>query len=40
LFDEFQRFTLYLNYDLYMRAKLAGAKDLKDIDDWMGDIHS
>lgn len=40
LFDEFERYQLKLIYDLNTQAKLAGAKDLKEIDDWMKDIHS
>lgn len=40
LFDEFTRFELYLSYDIYLKAKLAGAKDVKEVDDWMKDIHS
>lgn len=40
LFDEFKRYEMKLNWDIYLRAKLAGAKDLKEVDDWMQDIHS
>lgn len=40
LFDEFERYELKLHYDVYLQAKMAGAKDLKDVDDWMKDIHS
>lgn len=40
LFDEFKRYELKLNWDIYLQAKLAGAKDLKEVDDWMQDIHS
>ena len=40
LFDEFKRFELKVNYDVYLQAKMAGAKDLKEVDDWMKDIHS
>ena len=40
LFDEFQRFELKMGYDIYIQAKMAGAKDLKDVEDWMQDIHS
>jgi hypothetical protein len=28
------------NYDIYIDAKLAGAKDLEEVDNWMDDIHS
>lgn len=40
LFDEFKRYQLKLDWDITMKAKLAGAKDVKDAEDWMGDIHS
>lgn len=40
LFDEFERYELKLHYDIYLQAKMAGAKDLKEVDDWMKDIHS
>lgn len=40
LFDEFKRYELKMSYDFYFQAKLAGAKDLQEVDDWMKDIHS
>lgn len=40
LFDEFHRFELKQNYDVYFKAKLAGAKDIEEVDNWMKDIHS
>lgn len=40
LFDEFQRYQLKINFDIYLQAKMAGAKDLEEVDDWMKDIHS
>lgn len=41
LYDEFNRFELKQNYDIYIRAKLAGAQNLdEEIDNWMKDIHS
>ena len=40
LFDEFQRFELKTGYDIYFEARMAGAKDLKEPEDWMKDIHS
>lgn len=40
LFDEFKRYELKVGYDIYLQAKMAGAKDLKEVDDWMQDIHS
>ena len=39
LFDEFKRYELKMNYDIYISAKMAGAKDLKEVEDWMQDIH-
>lgn len=39
LFDEFQRFELKMQHDIYFKAKLAGAKDMKEPEDWMKDIH-
>lgn len=40
LFDEFYRFRMKQDFDLYVQAKMAGAKDLDEIENWMGDIHS
>lgn len=40
LFDQFQRFRLKEQSDLYIQAKMAGAKDLKEVESWMKDIHS
>ena len=40
LFDEFQRFELKISNDLHFQARMAGAKDLKEVEDWMKDIHS
>ena len=39
LFDEFNRYELKVSYDIYLQAKMAGAKDLKEVEDWMKDIH-
>ena len=39
LFDEFQRFELKMSYDIYFQARMAGAKDMKEPEDWMKDIH-
>jgi hypothetical protein len=33
LFDEFERFKLKMSYDIYIQAKMAGAKDLKEVED-------
>lgn len=40
LFDEFRRFKMKEEYDLYIQFKMAGAKDLEEIENWMKDIHS
>ena len=40
LYDEFNRYRLKLDYDIYLKATMAGAKDLKEVEDWMKDIHS
>ena len=39
LFDEFDRFILKTESDIYTQAKMAGAKDLKEVDNWMKDIY-
>ncbi len=40
LFDEFKRYELKMGHDIYVQAKMAGAKDLKEVEDWMQDIHA
>lgn len=40
LFDEFKRYQLKLNWDITLKARMAGAKDVQDAEDWMEDIHS
>lgn len=40
LFDKFNRYEMKNNFDIYLSAKLAGAKDLEEVDNWMKDIHS
>lgn len=40
LFDEFHRFELKQTYDAYFKARLAGAQDLEEVENWMIDIHS
>ena len=35
LYDEFQRFQLKMQWDAYVQAKMAGAKDLEEVDNWM-----
>lgn len=39
LIDEFRRYELKVGYDVYFQAKLAGAQDLQEPEDWMQDIH-
>lgn len=36
---EFKRFQLKQNFDIFIQAKMAGAQDLDDVDNWMDDIH-
>ena len=38
--DEFKRFQKKYDFDFYIRAKMAGAKDLEEVDNWMDNIHS
>ena len=33
LYDEFKRNELKMSYDIYLQAKMAGAKDLKEVED-------
>lgn len=40
LFDEFTRYELKQNFDLYIQAKMAGASGLDEVENWMKDIHS
>ena len=40
LFDEFRRFQLREDYEVYIRFKAAGGKDMEQIKNWMDDIHS
>ena len=37
--DEFKRFQLKQDFDIYIKAKLAGAQDLEEVKNWMEDIH-
>lgn len=37
--DEFKRYQMKQSFDMYIQAKMAGAKDLEDVDNWMDDIH-
>lgn len=40
LTDEFTRFKLKQDFDIYVKAKMAGAKDMEEVKNWMEDIHS
>ncbi len=40
IMDEFERFKLKQDFDGYVRAKMAGAKDMEEVKNWMEDIHS
>lgn len=39
LYDEFQRFQMKVQWDAYIQAKMAGAQNLEDVDNWMIDLH-
>lgn len=39
LFDQERRMQLKIQYDMNIQARLAGAKDTEDPEDWMADIH-
>ena len=39
-FNEFQRFQLKVQWDAYIQAKMAGAKDLEEVDNWMIDLQN
>ncbi len=36
--DEFDRFILKQNFDIYLKSKLAGAQDLEEVKNWMEDL--
>lgn len=38
--DEFKRFIKNENFNRYVQMKLAGAKDIDEVENWMDDIHS
>lgn len=40
LFDQFDRLTLKEQFDMHLKAQLAGARDLGEIEDWKKDLHS
>ena len=37
LFDQFRRFEKKYSYDIWLKAKLAGAQNLEDVDSWLND---
>lgn len=39
LYDLIERYTLYVNWDLDIRSRLAGAKGDKPVENWMKPIH-
>jgi hypothetical protein len=39
LYDLVERYTLYTNWDIDIRSRLAGAKPDSKPDDWMKNIH-
>lgn len=39
LYDAFQRFQLKLQWDAYLQARMAGAQDLEEVDNWMIDLQ-
>ena len=39
LYDLIERYTLYINWDIDIRSRLAGAKPDSKPDDWMKNIH-
>ena len=39
LYDLIERYSLYINWDLDIRSRLAGAKGDKPIENWMKSIH-
>lgn len=40
IFDLIDRYSLYLNWDIDLRARLAGATPKSETENWMKDIHS
>ena len=39
LYDLVERYTLYINWDLDIKSRLAGGKPDKPVDNWMKNIH-
>ncbi len=40
LFDEFRRYTMKVDFDMCIQAKMAGAQNIEDVENWMNEIHS
>ena len=40
LYDEFKRYQMKQDFDIYVQAKMAGAQDLEEVKNWMENIHS
>lgn len=40
LYDEIERYMLWVNYDIDLRSRLAGGKPDKEPENWMKDIHT
>lgn len=40
IYDEFDRYQLKLDNDMYFQAKVAGATGMDEVDNWMKDLHS
>ena len=39
LYDLIERFSLWQNWDIDLRAKLAGSTDKRQVENWMKNIH-
>lgn len=39
LYDVFERYQLKTAQDFYVKAKMAGAKDIEEVEDWRKDLH-
>lgn len=37
--DEMKRYKLKDKFDMFVKARMAGAQDLEEVEDWMKDIH-
>jgi hypothetical protein len=40
IYDEFQRFQLKVQWDAYVQARMAGAQNLEEVDNWMIDLKA